>query len=228
MHEAGRSAAVGRAQIAVVIGAALALGCSNGLPDYYGDMPDFPWNPPRATAKTVFSVATPQATLGSEAQRLAASLGALGYDQLSFYGVPGGFAVVTRVERIEPDGRNASVDRWSTALASQSSPCIRCILSALFKARSGHYRQFVFVLTDAPVVDDGEPLGLTGALELEHGAGGLPVTLAARPIETGHRWTVLVYVYEKKNISGKARLLESFLSAGEHLKATGVDIGGQT
>src|SRR5688572_955441 len=69
-----------------------------------GNMPAFPWPPPRYSAFAPivreWIADGPLPTLGSVATRLEAAFDRTGYGERTYYWVPGGFALVSRIEQI--------------------------------------------------------------------------------------------------------------------------------
>ena len=75
------------------------------------------------------------ATLGEVARHLEGALSGVGYGERSYYTVPGGFALATRLEQITPDGTpKPDPQRWSTALPEQPVFSLGDYLRALFAA----------------------------------------------------------------------------------------------
>jgi hypothetical protein len=85
-------------------------------------IPQFPWPPPRASASAVIPAAflrpsgVESPTLGDIADEISKALDTGGYFERSFFGAPGGFAMVTRLERINRDGTPTDeAERWTVA-----------------------------------------------------------------------------------------------------------------
>ena len=101
------------------------------------------WPPPRPSTRRTLarhlltgSAAAP--TLEYVSGRLQAALEGNGYVEYSYYSVPGGFALATRLERIHPDGRSMTVPkRWQVA----HEPLTRFDLAEYLRAllREPHY-----------------------------------------------------------------------------------------
>ena len=115
-------------------------------------MTAFPWPPPRysafATIVREWIADGPAPTLGSVAKRLEAAFDRTGYGERSYYWVPGGFALVSRIEQISADA--SPIDppaRWAI-----ETPRVRAgfvdHIRALFNAPPGFYRVIVFAVTD--------------------------------------------------------------------------------
>jgi hypothetical protein len=189
------------AEIAYAIGEEIPM--TAGPSDPSGaEVPSFPWPPPQPTTQTVLDralIARGASTLGDVAARLTSALTDIGYSEHSFYGVPGGFALATRLEQIEFDGtpKNEPL-RWSAALPPREIFSLGDFLSALFTAPEGHYRVIVFVVTDRPFAASGEAASQSEALAwLRNGLNALPSAIASLPLGDRYDGTALVYQYRK-------------------------------
>ena len=98
------------------------------------------------------------ATLADVDTALSEALDATGYYEKAYFTVPDGFALVTRLEQIEPDGRPKPLpDRWSVRLEPLKRFTLAAYLQALFSAREGQYRVIVFIVTDVPIAAKSAP-----------------------------------------------------------------------
>ena len=118
-------------------------------------IPKFPWPPPRysafATIPRPLMAPAAQTTLQSVSTRLERALDAAGYSERSFYWIPGGFALVSRIEQIRADASPMGApERWSVTMHRPVRQGLAAIIKALFDAPPGHYRVIVFVVTDQP------------------------------------------------------------------------------
>lgn len=163
-------------------------------------IPQFPWPPPEPTGRAVLDrdrCAAGAATWGAVAQRLETALGQAGYFEHSYYAVPGGFALVTRLEQIEFDGTpKPPPQRWSADAPRHEVFSLRDYLRALFTAPQGHYRVIVFIVNDRAFASSGEEVSGEEALAwLQTGLNRLPPELAAREFTANHACTALVYQF---------------------------------
>lgn len=110
-------------------------------------IPAFPWPPPKPTSRAPLArnlLATEPANLGDVARHLEASLASVGYAEYSYYSVPNGFALATRMEQITPQGApKPDPLRWSSALPPQPVFSLADYMRALFIAPQGDYRVIV-------------------------------------------------------------------------------------
>jgi hypothetical protein len=165
-------------------------------------LPAFPWPPPRYSAFAAIDrgwvAPGPQPTLADVARRLDSAFDATGYVERSYYWIPGGFALVSRIEQIRADA--SPVDppaRWAVA-----TPRVRDgfldHLRALFNAAPGFYRVIVFAVTDRdfaagprdPTSDEARRWASGGSLRL-------PAEVGARPYSDRHDTTALIYEFER-------------------------------
>lgn len=186
-------------------------------------MPRFPWPPPKPAAFGVIPRGLIQApgikieTLGAVADRIDSALIASGYAERSFHAAPNGFAMVTRLERIRPDGRPDLDRRW-LGVAEATEFSLERYLTALFFGDPGRYRLIVFVVTDQTFAATGKPLtSKEGDKLLTGGYVTLPSRFDALPFTARHDVTALVYEFEKPEGGEVRRVERSRLSALDHL-----------
>jgi hypothetical protein len=116
----------------------------------------FPWPPP---APSTFAVISSERILNSGAlaraptfsgidSGLRSALRAAGGAEASYYAVPQGYAMVTRLESIESNGAlKPEAERWGQSSLLPSDFSLVSYLKLLFLAPQGHYRLIVFVVT---------------------------------------------------------------------------------
>jgi hypothetical protein len=123
-------------------------------------IPHFPWPPPEASARQRIPSdrlrgTNPKISLLGVARRLEAAFDQAGYGEIAYYFVPKGFAIVSRLEQIKPDGTPLDVpDRWSREIAPPPVYSLRAYIEALFSANPGHFRVVVFIVTSEPFAED--------------------------------------------------------------------------
>ena len=191
-----------------------------------GQIPSFPWPPPQASTDYVLPRSVLQGidTLGAIEVRLTHALDACGYAERSYFGVPGGFALVTRMEQFNDDGSCIKgSDRWNISL-KPSSFDLADYLRALFWGRSGKYRIIVFIVTDQVVAESGHGAASGTARQwLRTGAKYLPPALAAKPFSRDHRCTALIYEFELKETLVNPILLNPASQPGLiHIQKSGI------
>lgn len=181
----------------------------------------FPWPPPRASAtfvlnKTQFKKAE---NLGGVDEILEKALSKTGYYDKSYYTVPNGFAVATKLEQINKDASPKKVpDRWSAKVDMQNFTFSEYI-SSLFTSKPGYFRVIVFVITDNTFRQKKSTVERTEAEAwVSDGAQSLPPEMLKRSFTANHTVTALIYEYEVPENSKKAQLIApSKHTAREHL-----------
>ena len=190
------------------------------------DIPSFPWPPPRASTKWVlperfFKDAN---TLAAYDERLLESLEDCGYEEISYFSLPSGFVLVTRIERYkESEGTPyEGIDRWNESLIP-STFSFSDYFSALFWGRKGYYRVIAFIVTDKPFTTSPESPQETEAKEwLDTGGNMLPESIGNQS-SRGFRCTALVYEFELKEQLTEPKFLKTGkVSAKKHIQKTGI------
>jgi len=193
-------------------------------------IPNFPWPPPAASATDVLP-----ADLLGRGRRLArladvdtvlrAALEANGYAEKKYYAVPAGFALVTRLEQIESNGKSViGPARWSSEGALLAgSFSIRDYMRALFTANEGHYRLIVFIVTNVPFAQSLQSITSDEAqVWLRTGLNVLPPQIGQNPYTAAVVCTALIYEFEKKAANDVTVVLPSTLDSRTHLTQSGL------
>ena len=198
-------------------------------PNVPAELPAFPWPPPRASTMmniddTALRVSGDGTTLGQVDDRLVQALDAAGYVEKSYFSVPDGFALVTRLEQIRPDGTPLDPpDRWSAETGPVREFDLRAILRALFTANPGHFRILVFVATPHPFSQSDEEVARDQAMAwLNAGVNRLPDAVAQRPYTAAFRMTALVYEFEQPESDDAQLVVPGRLTARTHLLQSGL------
>jgi hypothetical protein len=191
-------------------------------------VPAFPWPPPRYSAYSAIArewvAANAGATLASAAQRLEAAFDTAGYGERTYYWIPGGFALVSRIEQIQSDAAPAgSSARWAVNTPTMKAGFIDYV-RALFNAPPGFYRVIVFTVTDqdfaagtrAPTSNEARSWISAGSLRL-------PPTIGSLTYSTRHYTTALIYEFERRGGQSDARVRTPSDSPGRvHLEKAGL------
>jgi hypothetical protein len=174
----------------------------------------FPWPPPSPTARVAIDLSkvSPSAggrTFGDIDGFLGAALSGAGYRDRAWYSVPGGFALVTRLEQVGDDGSPRPGDaRWST-VPRFGSFSLRDYLRALLQATPGHFRVIAFVVTDQDFDSTPKPMTEELASEwAESGAPRLPASIAARPAGDRVFSVALIYEFARHRYDEQAEFLK--------------------
>jgi hypothetical protein len=162
--------------------------------------------------------------VGDIAVRVQAALTTAGYSETSFYNVPDGFVIVTRLEQTERDGTAKSgTERWNVEAPGQDDSFFLKVLKGMTGATSGNYRLFIFVVsTDDRPPTAAEPSFGDAKLWFLRGSTGLAAETASRPVTAAHRMSVLVYEFEaitKQKVLARA---PGLLTCEDHLVKAGL------
>jgi hypothetical protein len=153
------------------------------------------------------------------AQRLTSALTRASYVEFTFYSVPNGFALVSRFEQILSDGEPVPGGARYPPPDGRSPLSFEDYIKSLFVAPVGHYRQIVFVATNASFVANGKPMSADVANQLlRNGANRLPAAFNRIFFGTDYAMTPLIYEYQKSGQNGAmVRMQASPLTSQSHL-----------
>lgn len=195
------------------------------------EMPAFPWPPAKPSALITTSLLPYYEDLAGPdyepvlewiSSDMELALAQAGYDY-SFYTVPGGFAIVARLERIDAAGKPfAEPDRF-IAPAEDKAKTFSDFVSGLFFAPDGYYRLFVFVISDTPFEPGQDKMTADeGTALLEKGSTRLSRSIEDRPMTDDHELTTLIYEFSNRKEDGYTVLRPGNHSLVGHLTAAGV------
>jgi len=215
-----------------LVGLACNSAAQTQVPTAVVAMPAFPWPPPKPSAIASLdlgastTLSTAKLTLGDIDDRIDEALVAGGYEEKSYFGIPGGFARVTRIEQINPDGLPDYSNRWIPEISGMSIKefSLSKYFEALFTAPKGHYRIFVFMVTSNLIVQSGTPVSRDEAQDwIVEGANKLPTELRSAPYTEDHSCTVYVYEFVQPGYGEQAEQnVPSNITGKEHLERAGL------
>lgn len=190
------------------------------------ELPTFePWPPPTPTSQDTIAralvVGDAATTWGAVSDRFDAALAAAGYEDRSYYAVPDGFALATRIERIDRDGHPlAEPTRW-VGSGGHRAWTLEAVLRELAGVPVGRYRTLVFVFSATPFRSRPAPVSEEMAERWRaDGLNRLPGGLRALPYGDDFRCDVLVYEFQQGAAGEPATFVEAGLSARRHLAAS--------
>jgi hypothetical protein len=159
--------------------------------------------------------------IGDVERAIEQALERTGYVERAFFRTPSGIAMVTRLERIQPDGTSMINDRWPVSPTRYELQFgLTTFLRGLFFVPPGHYRLIVFIVQDKPFNQSDKVLTRDEARGLmSKGANVLPQEVAQQSFDGGH---CTVLIYEFASDSSSVRLVDSRLTGREHLERSGV------
>ncbi len=192
--------------------------------------PEFPWSPPKASALITlpdeyFQLPKERAALLSDIDNLLSSaLRYAGYGEKSYYAVPDGFALVSRLEQINPDGTpKFDMDRWATKVKPLRKFSLESYLNALFTSQLGYFRVIVFVVTPHPFLQSGVRVSSDEVKVWVHnGLNKLPSFVGVQEYTLGYSVTALIYELKKENGQNAVTLIPGNLSAITHLEKSSI------
>jgi hypothetical protein len=191
------------------------------------EMPEFPWPPPRASGSVIIpssffrrAAGDRIIRLGDVDRQLTEALNVNGYFERSYYHVPAGFALATRLEQFEDDGRPSEPpNRWAKERSHHVRWSLSDYIRLLFTAEPGHYRIIVFIVTHKPFSESETGVDRDEAMSwVRSGWKVLPETVTVIPFKDPYYCTAFIYEFLQKAPGNEARLdVPGLLSADEHL-----------
>ena len=167
-------------------------------------------------------------TLQKVADQLLHALDSAGYVEKGFYCVPGGFALATRVERIEPLTKTPwpGDRRWETGpeplLDFHDGLSLHNIMEALTAADAGRYRMIVFYVTNINVQPtDAMPTPDFASLP-SGGDDQLPHDFDHVTFGPDYRVRAFVYEFRRASVHTSASFVAQTLPTLTHLQRAGI------
>jgi hypothetical protein len=198
-------------------------------------IPRFPWPPPAASSFVTISLKrllpstiSKRPYLFSDVDlALRSALDGAGYFEGSYYVIPQGYALATRMESIESDGSpRPGQARWNVEPDSRdiSIFSLSSYLVALFSAPPGRYRVIVFLVTSEPFAAKDATVSREETTRwLFLGGNQLPTSLRVQPLDPGTVCTAMIYEFQKDSSSNPAFFLRpGKFSANVHMIKTGL------
>lgn len=159
-------------------------------------------------------------------QQLISALDQMGYSQRKYYSVPNGFAILTPVEQISPQGDAIKGQaRWQDYPSVGRFDGILDYLKSIIIPKPGYFRLFAFVVTDKNIKNEGGKVDKGQASDwLKEGGFWLPDPIANRAFTNNYHVGVFLYEFQATEA---IKLLEercnpNFLSIDSHLRQSGI------
>jgi hypothetical protein len=183
--------------------------------------PEFPWPPPPWSFKEIVPkelVGADRSDLGQVLERLTTAIRAANRDyDYGLFGVPGGFVLLARLERIQPDGTPfAGRDRWNANPIPAKS--LEDWLVGLFFSPPGYYRVVAFAVTNEEPIETAPGSELPRVAE---GAKTLPDNVAKLPFADRNVYA-LIYTFQRYDGAKMVLNYEGSPSGRGHLDASGI------
>ena len=190
----------------------------------------FPWPPPSASAAVEiprkYLVRDEETTLLKDVNRIIElALDKNEYDEKKYYAVPAGFALVTRMERIESDGTPMrGKKRWALELQPLSRFSFSEYLKALLGSDPGYYRIFVFIVTPHAFEQSGAEISAEEAKEwFRRGMNKLPIRIGEMNFSNEYSCSVLIYEFERVSETQSPKFcLNGLIPGRTHLIKAGI------
>lgn len=165
-------------------------------------MPSFPFPPPKASASHTFeqNVFSKAKNLYEVSELIEGALKKGGYYEKSYYKIPNGFALVTRMEKMKSDGSPAvDEERWNVNNNNTGSGFdLMSYFKSLFVAADGHYRIIVFMITPENMRQTEEEMTMAEAKKyLTKGYSRLPSDFKNIPFTDDYSCSALIYEWYK-------------------------------
>jgi hypothetical protein len=181
-----------------------AYGGSGGGAEPEIAIPLFPWPPPKPSA---FAKIRPellrkegsQIKVGDVADHLENAFNQAGYGETTWYAVPGGFALASRLEQFNPDGTpKEEPERWSANIKPPAIFGLKDVMRTLFTAQQGRYRIIVFIVTNQAFSAADKTISAEEAGEwVRKGAFNLPEAIREVNYTPEHFCEALIYEFDQ-------------------------------
>ncbi|PSL24036.1 HEAT repeat protein [Chitinophaga ginsengisoli] len=185
-------------------------------------LPPFPWPPPKYAHKAKFGVeiplqliGTPSTTLSAVHLKLVKALTSTDpYFEQGLFGVPGGFALLAKMERINEDGVPMP-GRFRWVMGKIPPRSLTDYIGQLFFENVGYFRIIAFVFTEESNFGSSDKQ----LPDIVNGGHELPAELVDKKLENVNGY---VLVYSFKRVNGGSLKNNEQGSALNHLIASGV------
>lgn len=166
-------------------------------------------------------------TLGAVNDKICLALNQRGYRNRSYFSVKNGFALVTQMEQYNRGDATCrgEATRWLSNPAHENFAGLMDYIKAAIWPNKGHFRIFVFVVTDSAYRSSGERVSKKDAEAwLCKGANRLPKEIAGKAFTANHTVSVLVYEFEVPESTLRAKQIcpTPYFDAGTHLNRAGI------
>jgi hypothetical protein len=166
--------------------------------------PEFPWPPPKPSAfakipRSLLVKGESQTKLGDVADRLENAFNLAGYGEKTWYAVPEGFALASRLEQFNADGTPKNdPDRWSAKIKAPAIFGLKDAIQAFFTPQEGRYRIIVFIVTNQPFsAADKETSADEARGWVQKGAHNLPQAIREMDYTPEHFCEALIYEFDQ-------------------------------
>lgn len=184
--------------------------------DYF----QFPWPPPKASAREPLpkELLLDATTYADVDDVLTTALDSCGYFDKSYFSVPGGFALVVRMEQINKDATSKKPpERWRIKIKRKMRFSLEDYFNALLFGNPGYFRVIAFIISDVPVSTSSEKPSQKQVSDwVDNGPPALPYEIGHIRYTEKHNCTALIYEFELPE-SGEKAFLSSNHTGRDHL-----------
>ncbi len=176
-------------------------------------IPSYPVWPPEAPSSRVgldrFIKARTNLSLYDAGQKLKRSFEDAGYLEYSYYAAPGGFVLVTRIEKISAKGDPLpGTERYKLPNQRNSGSLTSFVRGLFLDAPPGFYRYIAVVVSDKPYRTSRKKLTSTEAgKRLTGGSNNLSAAYKKVAFTRDHNVEALIYEFTKNTRTGKVRMI---------------------
>jgi hypothetical protein len=160
------------------------------------------------------------------ATQIEHALNKAGYSETSYYSVPSGFVIVSRLEQCDDDGTpKPPPERFDRDARVDVKFSLIRYLKALFTAQPGRFRLIVFAVTDEPFVSDKRKIpDREEAIQwVAAGTTKLPEQIGKRHFSANHDVIALIYEFYRPTTDHAFKLtVPSALQGRTHLEKAGL------
>jgi hypothetical protein len=185
------------------------------------DINSFPFPPPEGYTQRVLdkSMFANCKTLEDADQIILNAIDHCRYDDHSYYAIPDGFALVTKVEEMNQDG--------SSVLGNDRFRVNRGLSMTIFDwfaPRRGYFRVFAFLVTDSSFKATKKPVSVDEAEGwVTQGVNVLPDEIGGEAFSDDYRCTVIVYEFNAPDANVQLQLINPpRLTANTHLDKSNI------
>jgi len=190
------------------------------------DRVKFPWPPPQFSCESVIDRApfAQAKQLKDVDLLLSKALESLHYGDKTYYLIPGGFALVSRIEQIDKKGDALPPpDRWSVETASMQQFSWREYIRRLFFTTPGYFRIIVFAVTDSSFAAKGQSISRDSAMSwLSRGLNKLQSQTADIPFTSATACTALIYEFKKPESGEPILDVPGMLTGSDHMNHSNI------
>ena len=183
----------------------------------HSSIPEFWPVPPASARHRITSHFSNCSQLKNVDSAIKKALESCGYAENSYFKVPEGFAVITKMERINRDASPVPPPkRWDTEVNVSDGFSLTRILRAIFVTESGKFRIIAFVVTPVPFSQSGPPPSEKEAQSwFRVGVSKLPPEIGDMTFTNDYDIFAMIYEFEKREEDPSGKFIQISQNTGE-------------